>query len=261
MKKLIIVLLTICVLGFITVFIKDQILMQKSKVLPANVSIIAPTPSKAIWKQSTVINVRRTPIRVSWALVEPKQVELYSNLKAKQLSEQIKLDKSCSILVNGGFYSKEYTHLGLFITNFETISRLSQSDTRNGFLWINSNSIFITSAPPDDNPRIAIQSGPLLAQDGKALPLKINSDKPSRRIVAGNTEDNKLIFLVFYQEKSIFEGPMLEQLPEAIELFKDQTKINIVDAINLDGGSASAFISNYDRLDELAHIGSYFCIK
>lgn len=67
--------------------------------------------------------------------------------------------------------------------------------------------------------------------------------------------------MVFYREQSELEGPMLGKLPEFIETFKKQTGIGIIDAINLDGGSASVFISNYDLLREFATIGSYFCAK
>jgi hypothetical protein len=93
------------------------------------------------------------------------------------------------------------------------------------------------------------------------LPLAIKNDEPNRRIVAATTDNNQLIFMVFYRDSSQFQGPMLGLLPELISMFTRQTGIDIVDAINLDGGSASVFISNYDRLNELAHIGSYFCIK
>jgi len=228
-----------------------------SKVLSA---VEIPTATSAVIKQSTVINVQGIPIRISWAIVNPQAVELYSNLKEQHLSEQIKVDKSCQILVNGGFYSKENTHLGLFISNFETISKFSPNDTRNGFLWISGNNVSIGNDLPDVNSRIALQSGPLLMQNGQPLSLKINNDEPNRHIAAGITDDQKLIFLAFYYDQSEFQGPMLGQLPEIINLFKKQTGVEITDAINLDGGSASVFITNYVLLRELKYVGSYFCI-
>ena len=226
------------------------------KVLSAEETIL-PTPT---WKQSIILNVKEIPFRISWAIVDPGQVELYSNLKAQQLSEEIKVDKSCQILVNGGFYSKENTHLGLFITNFETLSESIQSSLLNGFLWINSNNAYIGS-DPDVSSHIAIQSGPLFMLNNELLRLDIKNDEPDRRIVAATIDDNKLIFLAVYADRAEHQGPLLSLLPEIIDLFEKQTNINIVDAVNLDGGKHSVFISNYDRLNELEHVGSYFCIK
>lgn len=164
--------------------------------------------------------------------------------------------------MNGGFYSKQNTHLGLFVSNFETISRFSQNSLLNGFLSIDSaDKITISADLPSATPRLGLQSGPLITRNGESLNLSINNDEPNRRIAAGTTRDNKLIFLVFYRDSAEFEGPLLGKLPEIINLFKKQTGIDIVDAINLDGGSASVFVSNYDLLRELTMIGSYFCIK
>lgn len=229
------------------------------KVLSA---IEAPTVTPSAWKQSIVIDFNGVLIRISWTIVQPKDVELYSNLTEQHLSEQIKVDKSCSVLISGGFYSEENTHLGLFVSNFEAISQSIQNALLNGFIWINAdNKITINADPPNTTPRLGLQSGPLLIQNNEPLPLAIKNDEPKRRIVAGITSENKLIFLAFYRDSAEYEGPMLEKLPEIIDLFKKQTDIQIVDAINLDGGSHSMFISNYDLLRESAIAGSYFCIK
>lgn len=229
------------------------------KVLSVN-EIPTPSPSPAAWPQSTVLDVDSIPIRISWAIVNPNAVELYDNLKEQKLSEEIKVNKSCKILVNGGFYSENKTHLGLFVADFKTVSDSIQSALFNGFLWINAdNKVLISADDPGNTPRLGLQSGPLLMLGNKTQLLAINNDEPARRIVAGITDSNQLIFLVFYRELSEYEGPMLGKLPEIIELFKQQTGLKITDAINLDGGSHSVFISNYDLLREQNIIGSYFC--
>ena len=262
MKKWLFIFIFIILLIFAAFFYLKKSATQtpsSNKVLSA---VEAPTTTPVAWKQSTVINVDGIPIRISWAKVKPEEVELYSNLKEQKLSEEIKVDKSCQILVSGGFYSKENTHLGLFITNFETISPPLQNSTLNGFLWISSDgTITISSDFPIISPRLALQSGPLLTLNGQSLVLSMNNDESSRRIVAATTGDNELYFFAVYRDRSDYQGPLLKKLPEIINLFKKQTSIDIVDAINLDGGSASVFITNYDLLRELAHIGSYFCIR
>jgi uncharacterized protein YigE (DUF2233 family) len=260
MKKFIFIFFAILILSTIAFFYHSK--TASSKIISDNVlsAVDTPTASPNPWKQSIIIKGADFPVRISWAIVNLNEVELYDNLKEQKLSEEIKLDKNCQILVNGGFYSKENTHLGLFITNSEIISYKIISPLLNGFLTIKSNNVSIDDNFKDINPRIGLQSGPLLIRNNKTLLLKINNDEPNRRIVVGVT-DNKLIFLAVYKDGSIYQGPLLGQLPGILGLFEKQTGIYITDAINLDGGSASVFISNYDRLNELAHIGSYFCIK
>jgi uncharacterized protein YigE (DUF2233 family) len=260
MKRRIVVLILICAISTTVFLYFRNTIPQKSSSNTVLSAAGTPTPSPASWRQSIVINEAGTQIRISWTVVDPDEVELHDNLKEQKLSEEIKTDKNCQVLVNGGFYSKENTHLGLFVTNSEIISPEITSPLLNGFLTIKSDNISISNNFNDDNERISLQSGPLLIQNNNPLLLKIHNDEPNRRIVAGVT-DNKLIFLVVYRDGSIYQGPLLGQLPEILSLFIKQTGINISDAINLDGGSASVFISNYDRLDELTHIGSYFCIK
>jgi uncharacterized protein YigE (DUF2233 family) len=262
MKRLIVFLGIICIVGAGVFFVQDQI-KKNAKVLPATSVITSvPTPSPTIEiKQSVIIDVQETPIRVSWAIAEPEKIELYSNLKDKYLSEQIKVDNSCQTLVSGGFYSKENTHLGLFIGNFSLVSQAVESSLLNGFLWTKDNNVSIGNNFPDTSPRVALQTGPLLFKDSQPLLLAINNDEPSRRIVAAKTTDNKLLFLAFYQDIAEYSGPMLGNLPEIISEFTKKTNLEITDAINLDGGKHSVFITNYERLNELEHIGSYFCVK
>lgn len=238
-----------------------HIFTSENRVLSAT-EAPSPSPTPHIWKQSAVINFNNAPIRISWAIVEPKDVELYSNLQDQKLSEEIKVNRSCSTLVNGGFYSKENTHLGLFIANFETISQPIQSALLNGYLWIDSNNIaIIDTNSPKITPRVGLQSGPIIISNSIPLALSINNDSLNRRIVAATTANNQLYFLVVYRDGSEYQGPLLGDLPKIVDLFAKKNNINIQNAINLDGGSASVFISNYDRLVELSHIGSYFCIK
>jgi uncharacterized protein YigE (DUF2233 family) len=243
--------------------------IQKSTIRTQNINVLSETEEPTITpivtpvaqKQSVVVDIDKTPIRISWAIANPEEVELYSNLVKQDLSEKIWVNEECLILVNGGFYSKENKHLGLFIANYDFLSKQIESSTYNGYLSIKSKDVTISSEFIDDSPRIAIQSGPLLMQNSLPLTLKINNDEPERRIVAGTTLDNKLIFLAVYKDDSIYQGPLLGKLPEIVNLFNKKTGINIVNAINLDGGSASMFISQYERVNELTHVGSYFCTK
>lgn len=220
----------------------------------------APSPIK-LQEQSLVITIDKTPIRISWEFVNPEKIDIHSNLIDKKLSEEIWKDSNCKTLANGGFYTKENTHLGLFVENYYLITPKIESSTLNGFFWIDKNVPNIEEDFLNALPRIAIQSGPILFLNGKPQILSINNDEPNRRIVAAITSDRQLIFLAFYRDGEIYQGPLLEEMPKIIDLFKKQINIDIIDAINLDGGSASFFVSKYERLNELKYVGSYFCEK
>lgn len=256
MKKLVFVIIAlISSISFAALLVNDR------KQTPTSISVPNTTPTSTIKKQSIIFDFKEIPIRISWATAQPEQVELYSNLQAKETSEKIKSERNCRTLVNGGFYSKTNTHLGLFVSNFEVLSNTLQSPLLNGFLSIKFKDIVINSLKPNSDARIALQSGPLLVQNNKPLILSINNDQPDRRIVAATNYHNDLIFLAIYRYNSDFQGPLLQDLPQIIELFKKQTGISITDAINLDGGSASAFITAFEYISELSLIGSYFCAK
>jgi hypothetical protein len=56
-------------------------------------------------------------------------------------------------------------------------------------------------------------------------------------------------------------GPKLNELPGIIKNINKSTSLNIVSALNLDGGAHSAFLTQSTDLNELSTIGEYFCIK
>ncbi len=54
---------------------------------------------------------------------------------------------------------------------------------------------------------------------------------------------------------------LLVDLPEIVQAIIKKETIDVVDALNLDGGNHSAFYGNDTTLYELSPIGSFFCIK
>ncbi|MBI3289925.1 phosphodiester glycosidase family protein [Candidatus Microgenomates bacterium] len=220
------------------------------------ITISTPNPT-ANDNQSVTIDVDGVPMRVNWIEVDPEKLELYSNLSAKQTSAAIKVEKKCDVLVNGGFYSKENKHLGLLIRSPQTISPAIESSLFNGFLTIDSQAVITTSAPI--TARLAVQSGPIIVYKNEPRKLSIKNDEQARRVVAATTSDGKLLFLAIHRKSSEFQGPYLEELPKIIQSFNNSSNIKIVDAINLDGGSASTFNTDSLNLPERTQIGSYFC--
>ena len=222
--------------------------------------ITTPTASPTNNIQSVTLDVEGISMRINWVEVDPTKVELYSNLTNKQTSAQIIHERNCKTLVNGGFYSKENKHLGLLIDTNGLVSHAQENSLFNGFLWFDLQGVYITTSPPD-NAHLAVQTGPVIINDSKPRMLSIKNDEQARRVVAAITTENKLLFLVIYRDGSEFQGPYLEELPKIIQEFSNSSDLEIVNAINLDGGNASAFITDFVNLTERTQIGSYFCVE
>lgn len=197
-----------------------------------------------------------------YKIENPEKLELYPNFSQKQTAAEIVNQRKCSALFNGSFYDKDNSPIGLFVSQSKKSSPATFNSLLNGFLMVNSDdSLTITDLAPLNMTRWVLQSGPLLFKDGRALPLRINDDENARRIVSAITKDNKLIFITFYDPENNLQGPYLAYLPQYLNEFALTTGIKIEEAINLDGGGASAFYANNFFLPEFNSIGSYFCLK
>lgn len=194
-------------------------------------------------------------------IASPEQVELFSNLKFSTDSATAKTVHNCRSLINAGFYTKENTHLGLFISNNEIIHPAIESTLVDGFLSIHENNIpTISFDEPTDAPPIAVQSGPIIWKNNARRPLRLIEDKFARRSIAGVTLDGRVVFITVYFNDQEYSGPLLSRTPYILEKIQLAEKLRISDAINLDGGSASAFISEGTTLNEISPIGGFFCI-
>lgn len=197
----------------------------------------------------------------AWFSVKPNEkMELFSNVDDKLTSHDAKETYSCEKIVNAGFYSKENEHIGLFKNHEGTVSEYQTNSLFNGVFTKDTKGQFAISTDVQ-SADIALQTGPILVQNSEPLELNLKSDKAARRTVAAINSDGDLIFFVFYDSQSVFNGPYLRELPQMVLDASDDFELNIVDAINLDGGSASAFITDNVNLRELSPIGGFFCIN
>lgn len=186
---------------------------------------------------------------------------LINNLKDKKTSDEIMAEYNCSILINGGYYTQDYTHLGLFISDYKKISSYRKNSILNGFVSINDFSVArITKDVPLGNLNIALQAGPIIKENG-SYSTTLWNEKTGRRVLALTTGDNRLYYLVLYNKTSVFEGPTLNEIQNNIKEIEAKEKIEFADIINLDGGAASVFISDKISLKELSTVGSFFCLQ
>jgi uncharacterized protein YigE (DUF2233 family) len=190
---------------------------------------------------------------------------LFDNFEQKEVASVLFEKKRCSFLVNGGFYFSEGGNnfpLGLFVSEGRSLSDFSSNNLLNGVLSVNQFGVVrITRSVPSGDLRWAVQTGPLVWENGGRVEGGFDSEKKARRVVAIVTGENRLYFVVFYNADSVYLGPSLSQLPDLLSEFSKERNIILADAVNLDGGNASSFLKDDLKLIELSPLGSYFCEK
>lgn len=181
------------------------------------------------------------------------RIKLSSNLSTSQKSVDFFEQNDCQFLVNAGFYDTENKHLGWFQADGRELNPPQANRLLDGYLTFNdwANIGF----EPEAGTAYGIQSGPVLIYESQPLGLKIKDDQRRRRVVAAIDSSGKLNFYVLFSPESDYAGPLLADLPRII------LELNpaIVAAINLDGGSASAFITDKVKLIEYQPAGGFFC--
>ena len=200
---------------------------------------------------------------VAWFEVgDTNDIELRNNLNERKNSQQIIKDDGCKNLVNGGFYTEDYKPTGLLVTDCETITGYRSNRLFNGIFYITqTGDAGIASDYGDVQYKHAIQTGPILVNDSLERKLNIRNDEPARRVVVAVTNSGSVVFAVVFNKESHFLGPTLEDLPSVIKTLSDEFDLDIKTAINLDGGSASVFVSEDLKLQELSVVGSFFCVN
>ena len=218
---------------------------------------------------SDIISVTITPtiffskeeVIVDWIVIsDPRLLELYSNLENKLTSQEAVKKYKCRFLVNSGFFSNS-GHIGLFKEKEKLVKNYEENNYFNGFISLDNKNRFSISKEPPLDPLIAVQAGPLLTLSGKPIDIIEENNKNSRRVIAAKLHDESLVFLVFYYKNNSFSGPNLTELSELIKNLKDKKILDIVDAINLDGGKHSVFISDKTKLTEASNVGGFFCVR
>lgn len=231
----------------------------KPKLEQARTPIVSFTPSPP--KDSLEIDNNGRIYRVAWLEVNnPSTVSLIPSFTEKRTARSLIESKECTEVVNGGFYTKENQPTGLFTSEERILRSANRNALLNGFFLIDQdNRATIDVSAPETPLRIGLQTGPILIGDGKTMTLAIHDDEFARRVVVGVTEKGTIIFLVVYDPENPWNGAKLADTPNILSQVK--TRLQLRDVINLDGGSASAFILHDIFLEELTPVGSFFCIQ
>lgn len=254
MKKFLFIVL-ICVLAFLLTFF---VLNRKQAATPTQEY---QQPKQAISQKS--ISYKDTSYSFSLYKVEDiSKLKLIPNYQDKKTAKDIKNEHNCNALFSGGFYMDNNQPIGLVISDGKLIRGYTSNVLMNAVLSVNDFlTPRITRQRPDDQLDLALQTGPLLFENGSVLSLNLSNDKPARRVVAITTGANELYFLVVYNKDQVFDGPSLNDLPMVVSMISNKDDVGMADAVNLDGGSASTFIDSQINLQELTMVGSFFCVQ
>lgn len=262
MKKILFVVIVILFLfGLVKIGNKFRSLYQENKqVLDPVVNLHY---SQDLPKNTIELPYQDKILQISWVKVDkPESIILYSNLREGETAQHLKDSKNCKTLVNAGFYSKSDKPIGMLISEGTVITPTSKNVLFNGFFGISrDNQPIISSKIEEKDIQNGIQAGPLLKVNKELQTLNLQTDSLDRRTVVGLTSNNEIIFLTIFQKDSAFLGPLLTDLPTILNKFESMTGIILVNALNLDGGTASAFLTDSVSVNELTKIGSYFCIR
>ena len=182
------------------------------------------------------------------------KLTLIANFTQKKTSELLIKENTCQFAINGGYYDTNYKPLGLFMSPVLKTSAI-ESSLINGYVTI-TNMPSISFEQPN-NPTLALQTGPMLMADGNRLKLAIKNDEHTRRMIAAISSKGTLMFITIFVPETKVQGPQLGDLPDILKL----TTLDIVSAINLDGGNASMFKNRDIYIQEISSVGSLFCLK
>lgn len=216
-----------------------------------------PTPIQA---QPTITSNGTLYTYAVFQVKNPEKLTLIANPEGKHSFQELVKQNSCKSAINAGFYDTEGKPLGLFKTRDAIIHEQTSSALLDGYIWTDRvGGIGIGTHIPSQALSIALQNGPLLITNGENHTLTIKNDESARRSFAGIALDNTLWFGIITVPDNTFSGPLLADLPTVIRDIGTHLDIAWISAINLDGGSASAYESDMHSVSELTPVGGIFC--
>lgn len=190
-----------------------------------------------------------------------ESVELIANFEKASSTQNLLKNNKCKKAINGSFISEKGMPIGYFKTRDKIYSSPSKNSLFIGYFLFDGEQFEINRAGPQSDTILGLQSGPLLLEDGKVLPVSLKTDKPARRMIFGISKNNLAYGIAIFSDESELSGPLLDDLASLIYKISDLENIYLKSAINLDGGKHSMFFDGANHIQELVSVGSVFCIK
>lgn len=138
--------------------------------------------------------------------------------------------------VNGGYFDPADAPVGLLISDDRLLSPLRKAKLLTGILFANANRVDIVRTSQfsmKEKPRAAVQCGPLLVDHGRPV-AGLNDSRSARRTFAAVDGKGRAVL-------GISSSVSLAQLSQILCLTNVAGEFKSVRALNLDGGSSTAF--------------------
>ena len=162
--------------------------------------------------------------------------------------------------VNGGYFDPQDAPVGLLVSRGQRLSSLGRATLLSGVLFATKSGkvdvVRRSRFRMDDRVEAAVQCGPLLLDGGKPVP-GLNDSRDARRTFAAVDGNGSALVGVSSQTS-------LAQLARLLSTPKSIGKLRLARAINLDGGSSSAFWFAGEKgttsIPELKTVRDFFAI-
>ena len=178
---------------------------------------------------------RRVAVDVAVFSAKSTALRVIDNPEGESLSAIMKREK-CACAVNGGYFDPEFKPIGLRINDGRTFSPLRRARMITGILMQSDRGIDVIRVGEFSHAKkisAAIQSGPFLVEASKHV-RGLNDSQRARRTFAGIADTDRALL-------GICSDVSLAELAKILATAPVAEKSKIRRAINLDGGSSSAF--------------------
>ena len=178
---------------------------------------------------------RRVAVDVAVFSAKSTALRVIDNPEGESLSAIMKREK-CACGVNGGYFDPEFKPIGLRISDGRTFWPLRRARMITGILMQSDRDIDVIRVGEFSHAKkitAAIQSGPFLVEASKHV-RGLNDSQRARRTFAGIADTDRALL-------GICSDVSLAELAKILATAPVAEKSKIRRAINLDGGSSSAF--------------------
>jgi uncharacterized protein YigE (DUF2233 family) len=138
--------------------------------------------------------------------------------------------------VNGGYFDPADAPVGLLVSGGRMISPLRKAKLLTGVLYASRSKVDVvrkTGFAMSDRVRAAVQCGPLLVEHN--APVRgLNETRAARRTIAAVDGKGRVLL-------GVSSAISLAQMGQVLCLTNASGDFNVMRALNLDGGSSSAF--------------------
>ncbi len=164
-----------------------------------------------------------------------------------------------SFAMNAGMYHTNFAPVGLYIENSKQLKSLNLEQNQFGNFFMQPNGVAAWNGTKalihttqqfknsDFKPTYATQSGPMLVINGMINPNFVKKSDSLKIRNGVGVKNNQLYFVISRGRISFYDFA---------DIFK--TKLNIDQALYLDGSISSAFIPQVNRNDQIYELGPMF---